>query len=500
MLNWSSTLRRIGARTIVLYWGFIVTAEFICVFVTIFGYIRYMNSGYSTTYTIWYEDTLWWPDDFAFLRLGDTPNVSQVLNCAPSSKLNSTGPYLVTPQFIVDYGCQNPCGSFHDMSVFRTDSELQLLTDDQSNVVLDTGTVKEMKTKYFVFGYQTYGMIILPYILVQGFWAALNGRRSPAQVRDNFYIFVSGLTLWKRGTKRKNSETPDRLERKPRLGFSSLQKPVAKYWALLVYAWAISITLICPPLFILNLVASELSLSQLIEAEPPTGIGQWSPWASTALILLAALIGQYHDRAVSSLVAAVRYALWKLRGKLTKSQPSTWTYLVENETARGAKQGSKHHLRHIMAPFKTTLKKVQDECLNAKGFWEDPDTVARYSLRQPIHHGSGSSALVAQIHSNAFPIDIMGMEIQTIPKVKTSRRKEGADYWEDRRRLPRAHLNQELPPGDNTHHAMQSDHFTESLPQTASLYEHDESPMQDEVMMAADHGQSATDSLLSQNP
>jgi hypothetical protein len=161
------------------------------------------------------------------------------------------------------------------------------------------------------------------------------------------------------GIQRKNNETSDRSNHRQRLSLPGLKKWIAKYWALSVYAWAISIILICPPLFIINLVASELSLSQLIESEPPTAIGQWPPWASTVLVLLAALIGKYHDDAVNSLAGATRYIIWKLLGKLTKSERPVLADVTELDIPHAAEEGLKRRLQRFWGPVKVALEQVQ---------------------------------------------------------------------------------------------------------------------------------------------
>ena len=178
--------------------------------------------------------------------------------------------------------CIDPCrgiAPFDNLgAIFRSPDDLQILSQKEVNYILfeaglpSGGLPKsELKKQKFVDAYQEYGLLLFPYVLLQGIWAACFGRRTPIQMRDKVYIILTQFRPF---------------SGKPAI---TSQKWVAKYFALAMYAWAIFIIIICPPLFIVSLVANELHLLDLPQSETAKHIGAWTPYASTILVLLAAL-------------------------------------------------------------------------------------------------------------------------------------------------------------------------------------------------------------------
>ena len=453
LLNWSSTLRSIGARPIILYWGVLVTVGFVCMFIPIWTYLSADWIFFDYTYRIRYEPTIWWPDDLDLMGIEYPVNATALLGCAAPHRFDDgstntsesyLGEYTITPQFVIDYRCENPCANFHGMSLFRTDSEIQLLTYDQGlNAIGEVPPGSKQREQKFIYGYETYGLIMLPYILVQGIWAAFFGRRSPSQVRDNFYIFLKGLTLRAPAAKKSRTQLREyQLPEKGRWHAGSRQKLIAKYWALAIYAWAILITLICPPLFVINVVANELSLSNYIESEPPTQVGQWTPWASTGLVLFAALIGRYNDSFVQTVKSVSKYTLWRLKGRPDSSsnERSPWAQIETGTPSTHGDSRSETQSQHsdsyskvarmfeevaieastrrwelVSGPIRRFRHWLQAEWNNVYDFWINPDLVVRQWLRHPLDPTSGASALIAQLHSNSFPLDVRGLEIERRP-------------------------------------------------------------------------------------
>ena len=139
---------------------------------------------------------------------------------------------------------------------------------------------KERKKQRFVKGYTKYGLLFLPYILLQGIWTALFGRRNPIQIRDKVYLFLSHPKASK---------------------WQKWQRSIGKYFALTIFAWAVFIVVIRPPLFVVNLVAAELNISDYPQSETAQHIGSWTPWAATGLVLFAAFAARFHSSAVDNL-------------------------------------------------------------------------------------------------------------------------------------------------------------------------------------------------------
>ncbi len=161
LLNWSTTLRRLEARTIVIYWGILVTAGFMCMFFTLQS----------------------WAPGSDYVRLDDLSNVT----CAGISYVNET---IVDPWFVWYYDCTNPCTDYNSLSLGRPDPDMYQPVGDLrliSNATLvrflglSTDT-HERRQQEFYTGYEKYGLVMFPYILMQGLWTALFGRRRPFQV------------------------------------------------------------------------------------------------------------------------------------------------------------------------------------------------------------------------------------------------------------------------------------------------------------------------------
>ena len=249
-----------STRTIILYWSFLVTVGFLCVFV---GLWKYDLPIELITYSG--KDTI-----------SCAPSSGKTLNLAAGQnpKWNELIP---NQEFIIKNNCIDPCHGVDPSvgSIFRTSDDLQILTKSQINEYSLTGLDKnELKQREFIYGYQKYGLVFLPYILAQGIVTVLFGRRDPIQIRDKIYLLLG--------------------RPKTRLEVPKWQKLIAKYFALMIFARAILIVVICPPLFILNLVAAELDISTLPQSETSRHIGSWGPWAATGLVLGAAAVANFH--------------------------------------------------------------------------------------------------------------------------------------------------------------------------------------------------------------
>ena len=77
--------------------------------------------------------------------------------------------------------------------------------------------------------------------------------------------------------------------------------------ATLNYLIACAVAIFCAPLFIISNVAQELQIwMQQPEAESPSQVSQWSVWAYTVLLILAALIARCHDKLVHDIALGCR--------------------------------------------------------------------------------------------------------------------------------------------------------------------------------------------------
>ncbi|KAI9698794.1 MAG: hypothetical protein M1836_003904 [Candelina mexicana] len=372
LLNWSTTLRRLEARAIVIYWGILVTAGFMCMFLTLQS---------------------WAPGTDIFV-LTDLSN----MNCTGISYVNNT---VVDPWFVWTYGCTNPCTAYTSLSLGRPDpdmyqpiGDLRLISNKTLERFLGYSTnTREQRQLAFHTGYEKYGLVMFPYILMQGLWTALFGRRRPFQVRDKCFLFANNLNI--------------PLLTSPQA--KALQLWIAKAWALLVYAWAVLITIISIPLFVINIVSNEFSLAEHEENEKPFQIGQWQPWAATLLALLAAVIGKYHDRGVDAFINAFNSCMGirkhifgfrqhRLDAEKGFHQPiptrsTSGLFIKDNvgcepmsapPTGNSTFAGTwKTKFNDICRPFKQGKMWVRDEWENVKQFYRDPLKTAVDTNRHP---------------------------------------------------------------------------------------------------------------------
>ncbi|KAI9718120.1 MAG: hypothetical protein M1812_004378 [Candelaria pacifica] len=372
LLNWSTTLRRLEARTIVIYWGILVTAGFMCMFFTLQS---------------------WAPGTDIFV-LTDLSNVT----CTGISYVNDT---VIDPWFVWEYGCTNPCTAYSSLSLVRPDpdmyqpiGDLRLISNSTLERFLGYSTdTREQRQLAFHTGYEKYGLVMFPYILMQGLWTVLFGRRRPFQVRDKCFLFANNLKI--------------PLFHTPRA--KALQLWTAKVWALLIYAWAVLITIISVPLFVLNIISNEFSLAEHEESEQPFQIGQWQPWVATLLALLAAIIGKYHERGVDAIITGFNSCMG-MRKRLFSSkhqrhdaekgvhQPiptrtvsglsfkdrAGCEVVVAPPTVASTFMGPpKAKFDEFCRPFKQGKMWVGDEWENVKQFYRDPLKTAVDTKRHP---------------------------------------------------------------------------------------------------------------------
>ena len=227
---------------------------------------------------------------------GDTnveyPDMSKVM-CAlgtnASMLLSHDGTYhprAIDTQFIQANGCSDPCNQINIPSIFRQQNDLVLLDHQKALLYSATlpGTKYQIAEKWLTWEDKLFNIdyYTLPFIIVQGFVAALFGRRDPREIRDLIYI--------KLFMKRPLSQKPSLLR---------TQDILVRFIAALNYVLAVAVVILCPPLFVVSLISSELQFwNQQPDAEAPYAVGQWEPWVVTCQVLLAALIARYHEKVI----------------------------------------------------------------------------------------------------------------------------------------------------------------------------------------------------------
>ena len=364
LINWSKTLRHLGqpkesksrrtdneskqtdgeskqsegnTRTIIIYWGFLVAVGFFCAFVLLYSpnYLPYVDSD----------------NDISGL---DT------LQCSPNN--NSLNPsagqqsswttFWITTEFINENNCVEPCAisqpPLFGGALFRHPTDLVSMTSEQVNNNIEQTNLSQRRAaaRKFLSFYEKYALYALPYIVAQGITAAVFGRKSPSKIRWVVYNFIVSIGENEAG---------------------KFQRGFATTIALLNYLWALLMLIACPPTFVLNIIATEIALNPIPQGEYLTAIGQWQPWAGTALILIAALIAKTEkdlkDRFVGTL-ENIRSKFGRMRQAYEKS---------DDHDAEG--QGKP---RSVLAEFLRKQSHAPNPHLRS-GFFKDVKAVLKYA-------------------------------------------------------------------------------------------------------------------------
>ena len=371
LINWSATLRKLGsedgsetgARTIIIYWGFLVTLGLFTLFSQLWIRVPMDDSyfNYSNSTSIYCA-----------------PSASQIDYSAGQDPSWET--FITDVEFIQENACVDPCKQAAIQwpeALFRTLSDLQLLSQDDYNNSL-------IINERFFNSYVYVGGIIGTVVLLQGIWAVFFGRRSPRQSRDVIYkyLYLKALPLLSRGS----------------VHHKKWQRRIAKYFAISACLWSFIASVLCVLLFFFNLVALEYLLSNLPQAESARHIGAWSPWVSTALAVFAALVAKFHQplvhkiserlsQAQSRIKNSIRRVFGRVRRVNNRKDPAGNTRSQESKLTRSTQTGSgkltpseEYQAPRRAAPLRFILKEVLavkinmgNEWASLKAFWRDPD-------------------------------------------------------------------------------------------------------------------------------
>ena len=304
------------------------------------------------------------------------------------------GEFILTAEFILENNCADPCTASNPSdggALFRSNKDLELPSTNQVNTLLRTGHSRAQHRRQAIFDkYLTIALFIFPYIILQGIWTALFGRRSPHQIRDSVYLRICELKV---------GHTDRGNQRRQR---------IAQVLGTLTYISALIIAVLCPILFILSIIVNELNLSDLPQGETYSHIGQWSPWAATAQILIAVAISLFHRDMEDGLFKIANQTFYRIDHVVHRaerhcnqshSKDPTDTEVGDRSHAHRRKSTAPHphiprrmfsYIRemirlHVVEPAKKRLgsvrKRIREEYKNEVSFWRDPNSVPWHTNR-----------------------------------------------------------------------------------------------------------------------
>ncbi|CAF9905753.1 hypothetical protein IMSHALPRED_003962 [Imshaugia aleurites] len=297
-------------------------------------------------------------------------------------------PYWPTPspqfhiykEWINDNGCMDPCaqGPFlWPPAIFRSLSDLQIVSHKEIQSLTQSAAQSEFYSFYLIAG-----SVVGCFVLAQGLWAICFGRKSPRQCRTVIYKFVNDAKM-------PRSKFHQRHRSVSRYG-CILQKMSAKYLAIFAYLWTVISSIICVVLFVFNIIAMELLLSDLPQSESATHVGAWSPWAATGLIFAAALISKIPSnpirkmfnsscQAVRIICHWIRSGVIPVRDIISRPgiQNSGPLAPTESKTPGRVRTAKMHPLSALSKKFERNLASCRntltEEWESLVGFWRDPD-------------------------------------------------------------------------------------------------------------------------------
>lgn len=253
----SSTIRNeLHARPIILWWYLLASVGFFCALVGLW---------YG-----WQNPII--PDfDWGMCDPARPVNVTELEDSRVSW-------IFVDLSFIQKYNCTNPCNSGHvqHRTQFRGRDSLLLLNEDQT-----WGKTHNRQFETFVGSAIKTSFIALPIVVVQGLLTLVFGEKTQHEVRNSVFRFFAGQRKsWRLGS-------PIRLR--------PWRKYSAQCLALLSYALAVLALAFCPLLYLFNIVAIEMTLTDYHDSEDPWMVGQWSPVVGALLVLMAATLSKYWE-------------------------------------------------------------------------------------------------------------------------------------------------------------------------------------------------------------
>lgn len=300
LINWSTTIRTAGrpdlqrqqgderakelkefdaaSRIILIFWSFLVTVGFLCVFIA-------LEEGNATT-----SNGNWLPVSTI---------TSGTFSCAPESgemnvtvgqirvigvgEFNAFNYLSVTKEFLEANNCGSPCSiPAGGPAIFRSVDELEPLTVVEFGQVIGGDSATKTQawlaevTDKFAFGWS----YLIVYVLLQGAWTICFGRKKPSESRAVLYHYFSRFSI---------SGRPNRDK------VGNFQRRGAQAIALLAYLWSVFIVVVAVPLLIIDVVLIELYVRRLPQGESANHIGAWAPYASTGLVLFAAALAKSYE-------------------------------------------------------------------------------------------------------------------------------------------------------------------------------------------------------------
>ncbi len=244
LLSWSSSLRQLEARPILIYWSFLILIGITCTAVSI-------KDGYS----------IFWAGAAAI--------------CSRGVNATRQFEYMAYQRLWDTFNCTTQCGSLSPSAVLRPGGLLvSSIQIEFPNYNPDDDPIVRVSSKVSM---QSLTEYIAPFVGLQYIYALWSDRLAPSQARNYVCARIFG-------------GDPNRND--------NIRKALAVIVSFIVYFQALLSLVVCLLLFTFNIIFNEMTMVLLPQDETVNAVGQWSPIVSTVLVILAAILSLFHPRLI----------------------------------------------------------------------------------------------------------------------------------------------------------------------------------------------------------
>ena len=237
LVGWSSTVRALQMRPLILIWAHLIGATIV-----------------SAIMIVW--------NGFTVDRAGAVATCSSELMKQGQDPLTH---FLASRTAWDDYNCTIQCGSLNDPSTLRRGSQMVPYFQQEFR---NSGFDLHSQSKVSIPAFARLIVVILSIRCSCVWWI---GRRSTGEARDDACSLIAGS---------------------PKSKYQRLRHLLAVSIGIYIY-FSATLPLLCPMLVIYSIIFNEMDLSHRPQEEPMTAVGQWSPIASSTLILMAVVFNRY---------------------------------------------------------------------------------------------------------------------------------------------------------------------------------------------------------------
>ena len=290
LLGWSTTLRRLNARPVVVCWSVLVAVGVVC------GAVPFLKSIKTGIFRVYWEGAA---AICSRIPGGDTK---------PPSEWDRALPYFESNTVWELYNCTTQCGSLNPKLKLRHNTPMVPAIQTE---FANWAGLPDLHSKISMI---ELSVIVLPIVILQYVHVLWSDRRSPAEARNRIHDLIH----------RYGTDWPSKT-------VSSFALIVAS----IIYIHALLMLIICPLLFFFNVFFNEWFLAYYPQGEAVTAMSQWSPVVSVILVVIGVSLAQIRRNVLAKLNPA--HYVWKKHPAQTHPLPER---LQDNSDASGPSSSS----------------------------------------------------------------------------------------------------------------------------------------------------------------